>query len=1044
MEAKSLQAILAAGAVLIQSDKNTQPNATDLKSLLLSRLALYNAKLGLPEAHEPEITLEGAQMLTAEAALSVIERVQQVLDEEERAAAAATPSSSTGKVRDDGPGVAPSIGTRDTTQLRTLISIVFKWGTEPLLASLSAAWPSKASASSSKLVDISDAVEHYTALKSMSKRLYSLLFPVGVQGNVPQTIITTALLTRHPTSLLRPALALGWIPKPLSASYPAVDEIRPLVMRMLSMQVAFARSLPPSQTIASLGGVLSGSPIPAPHVQKACKTMMSRQLLRPDGVRGLCAVVFGEDDVAGENTSLEKLEHFARVINASPAAMTDDEYFRTIIPRLLALMGGEALPAHRRAAAFALSRMLTSGGVAASIVVPLLHAPFLRNTMLDDGTPELHTSPTTALSLLQTLLANTDPSPTLISVLLSPIVPALYAILGALEKLKASDPAQKEGARGLLLTWGRVVGQDEAVALLWSCVEDRGGYWEADVAGNIKRSGKPTATSAQQALFTPEDLQRAEESGEFDVDANFLGLRPDPAHFVRFLKLLERTDVASELFVRLLEAYRESKADGDSDPTRTLLFLQLVVQMQTQMSDGPATTNILNKPEHILTFVKHVLDSVITSSTPHAQPPEAKTTKVGIGLDDLRIVEEEEDDLPGVEDEGDSDDEDEDPEAKPKLPPDDEMTSTALNLLLSILEANPGLDVQTTPILSDILTEVEQLVKHDLDAIRALAREGRMVLTARLASSSAASSSSAKAAAGAATRETYQKALKLLQDPILPVRAHGLLLLRELVTKREETAELTPLVPAILDIFMQSIQDADSYIFLNAVQGLSALVDGFGKDVLKTLVRAYSIGAESVLTQQELDTRLKVGEALGQVIRRCGDALPDYADILVPPLFAVVRNQHLTTALRASALSLLGNCADTSELALLPYAADLADAVVHLLQLESVRETQRVGKSAQPQDEDKSDETMESAPTAANAKFPPFRRAALHFLALLVRAYTRRAYDGDGIAGSVFPNARVKTVLGYLAVTDADDVVRVMAREVGEAVDDLERAQLGV
>ena len=131
--------------------------------------------------------------------------------------------------------------------------------------------------------------------------------------------------------------------------------------------------------------------------------------------------------------------------------------------------------------------MLTSGGVAADIAVPLLHTPFLRNTVLDDTTEE-HTAPTGALALLQTLLANTDPSPTLISTLLSPIIPALYAILGALEKLRASDPAMKEGVRGLLLTWGRVVGQDEAVALLWSCVEDRGGHWEANVAGDIKRT----------------------------------------------------------------------------------------------------------------------------------------------------------------------------------------------------------------------------------------------------------------------------------------------------------------------------------------------------------------------------------------------------------------------------------------------------------------------------------------------------------------------------------------------------------------------------
>ena len=66
---------------------------------------------------------------------------------------------------------------------------------------------------------------------------------------------------------------------------------------------------------------------------------------------------------------------------------------------------------------------------------------------------------------------------------------------------------------------------------------------------------------------------------------------------------------------------------------------------------------------------------------------EVKATKVGIGLNDLRIVDDEieEEELPD-EEEGDSDDEVEAPDAKPKLPPDDEMTSTALNLLLSILE----------------------------------------------------------------------------------------------------------------------------------------------------------------------------------------------------------------------------------------------------------------------------------------------------------------------------------------------------------------------
>lgn len=73
------------------------------------------------------------------------------------------------------------------------------------------------------------------------------------------------------------------------------------------------------------------------------------------------------------------------------------------------------------------------------------------------------------------------------------------------------------------------------------------------------------------ALFTPEGLKNAEESGALDIDANFLGLRPDPTHFVGFLKSLDRQEVASIVFVRLLEGYRAMKANSEnsgSDPLR--------------------------------------------------------------------------------------------------------------------------------------------------------------------------------------------------------------------------------------------------------------------------------------------------------------------------------------------------------------------------------------------------------------------------------------------------------------------------------------------
>lgn len=184
--------------------------------------------------------------------------------------------------------------------------------------------------------------------------------------------------------------------------------------------------------------------------------------------------------------------------------------------------------------------------------------------------------------------------------------------------------------------------------------------------------------------------------------------------------------------------------------------------------------------------------------------------------------------------------------------------------------------------------------------------------------------------------------------------------------------------------------------------------------------------------------------------------LSDPADDLVPHLFALVRSSHLPTALRTSSLSLLATIADTSDLALLPYAHDIAHAMLDLLQIEGARASaQGQQHSASPTDANSNlpsqppTASMDSQPTTADPTFPPFRRASLHFLGILVRAYTRRAYAGSSdpsVSGSSnplldeFPVRRAVTTLGYIAATDADAVVRVMAGEVGDAVLTLERA----
>lgn len=165
--------------------------------------------------------------------------------------------------------------------------------------------------------------------------------------------------------------------------------------------------------------------------------------------------------------------------------------------------------------------------------------------------------------------------------------------------------------------------------------------------------------------------------------------------------------------------------------------------------------------------------------------------------------------------------------------------------------------------------------------LRPLAREARLVITARLANTSGTKATSTNKRADEDDQEVYQKALKLLQDPILPVRAHGLLLLKELVSSRTKGHQINKaLVPSILSIFLQAVQDEDSYMFLNAVQGLAALSNTFGKEIIQGLVQDYAGRLEGLgagnLTQQDLDVRTRIGEALSSVIKRCGSALGLY------------------------------------------------------------------------------------------------------------------------------------------------------------------------
>ncbi|KAI0092021.1 hypothetical protein BDY19DRAFT_983564 [Irpex rosettiformis] len=1071
MQSDHLKSLIEGAALLAGSSRSE--GASNMEDVLRSRLAQYYTFANRQDNPSPLHTLDDVQATTARESLRVLEQIQLHLVGNLHA-----------EQRPENAAEQELLGTRDLGYIRTLLSLVFQWAVGPWLgrvcASIPTTTPSARRHIEVRVIDLTTVPEDFQHLKDTIFRLFHLILPTGIHGPPNATILSSVILDKYLSDLLKPSLVLGWLPKSLaSESVSPINNLRPMVVRLMHM-------LPVSKCIAALSAILADASC-LPYVRKSCSYLMGRQLLRKDGVRGLLLALFSDDDVSEENAPLEKLESVGRVLRTIPAGMSGPEYFEIILPQLLSLLSTSFdVPAiQRRVAAFTLSQLLSSEenthhADVSRILLPLLQKPLLETSehclLSQDDTPKPQStfSPLESLDILQTFLANTDPSPTLISGIMTPVIPAIYTVSYSLDKIKSADPSLKATLSGLLETWGRLIGDTEGVATLWLIVDGEGGEWQVDIAGEIRRV-ESSGNDGSLSLFTPQDLKRAAESGEFDLDANILGLRPDPAYFAGFLKSLDRPEIASEIFVRVLDAYRESKDAGDTDPLRTLLYLQLVVQLQAQLSNGDSSVNILKKPDQILSFIKHALETSQRRSNERSVIRQKRGD--GLALEDLRIIEEGEDEEENS-DGGDSDDED----ASDNLATSSEdMTSTAVNLLLSVLEANPDLSTENAPTLDEIFTLLDKLARADAstEAIKMLAREARMVLIARLASSSAMSSSSKlKSTKEESPTDTYQKALKLLQDPLLPVRAHGLLLLRQLVSSRGLTKPGGPvseptvdraLIPGILSIFLQSLQDDDSYIFLNAVQGLAAMVDGFGKDVLKGLVGLYAKGLDgigaSTMTKQDVDTRTRIGEALGQVIRRCGDALPKYIDEIAPSLVAVMRSSHLPTALRTSSIALLAQCVNTSPLAVLPWATDLFSAMIDLLQLESVQ----VDQTTQPKspltstpalapaaDEvelsmtknPKTDST-DFKPTTKDSKIPILRRSALHLLSLLTRAFASQLDDSGGSARLVYvlPGElmrRAKTTVGYVASTDHDGVTRVMAKETAEGLDAFAEAMLGL
>ncbi|XP_054016476.1 transport and Golgi organization protein 6 homolog isoform X1 [Hylaeus anthracinus] len=153
------------------------------------------------------------------------------------------------------------------------------------------------------------------------------------------------------------------------------------------------------------------------------------------------------------------------------------------------------------------------------------------------------------------------------------------------------------------------------------------------------------------------------------------------------------------------------------------------------------------------------------------------------------------------------------------------------------------------------------------------------------------------------TSSMFNNALKDVTDPLLPVRAHGLITFTKLIENKDPCATARKAI--ILQLFKENLKNEDSFIYLAAINGLCTLATSYPQVVIETLVQEYVDMANRVATGEiTTETRIKLGEILVKVTRSLGEMASAYKNILVNGFLCATRDSD--SLVRASSLSCLG------------------------------------------------------------------------------------------------------------------------------------------
>ena len=471
-------------------------------------------------------------------------------------------------------------------------------------------------------------------------------------------------------------------------------------------------------------------------------------------------------------------------------------------------------------------------------------------------------------------------------------------------------------------------------------------------------------------------ITRRKESFLPVIDTN------DATKITRFMKML---DDASDNFAALL-TYLDSKIilllytmvfkrwlkldalGGNSDNRLgSSSFFALIDMKIAELLGDKFQGALVRSPQEILEVVKDVLLYHINSY---------KDNRSAISNDAY------------VENE-DSDDDDLDDASTAK-----QAISATFELLSAILTETPSRDLnkKDRSTLSDILNllsepQIEFILQEDTESCKTLARKVSSYLEEKPSSSSEVD----KALLG--------KAISGLNDPLIPVRVHGLFTLKQLVEKKSEAISLD----FAMDVYLKQLSNSDPYMYLNVIKHFQSLIEWDQIKICRLLLRVYT----NEDGKNEMEVRLRIGEIILRYVQYRSEAfMGETASMIVSSMIYLIRrredNPQSELPLRMSAMSIMGICCRTNPLGVINNLEDVLDAAFGVLELER------------------------------GADEGVMRRAAIVLIHDLIMGTAESNVD--------YPPRHIGktiTLLNYISETDSDLLVREQVRSVLEVVEQI-------